>query len=83
MASIDPSYIATTLYFYPVSLYAPYAIWPCGLSSSMPGAMKFVRGSPVSLAAEQRAMVGELISSVSHHTIILGVKIRGVQTSSR
>ena len=41
-------------------LYAPYAIWPIGLSSSMPGAKKFVRGSPVSLAAEQRAIVGEL-----------------------
>jgi hypothetical protein len=41
-------------------LYAPYAIWPIGLSSSMPGAIKFVRGSPVSLAAEQRAIVGEL-----------------------
>src|SRR5687767_9042986 len=40
-------------------LYAPYATWPIGLSSSMPGAMKFVRGSPVSLAAEQRAIVGE------------------------
>lgn len=31
-----------------------------GLSSSIPGAMKFVRGSPVALAAEQRAIVGEL-----------------------
>lgn len=40
--------------------HAPYATWPIGLSSSMPGAMKFVRGSPVSLAAEQRAIVGEL-----------------------
>ncbi len=46
-------------------LYAPYAIWPIGLSSSMPGAKKFVRGSPVSLAAEQRAIVGEL---KSHNT---------------
>lgn len=32
-----------------------------GLSSSIPGAMKFVLGSPVALAAEHRAMVGELV----------------------
>lgn len=44
----------------PPSLYGPYATWPIGLSSSMPGARKLVRGSPVSLAAEQRAIVGEL-----------------------
>src|SRR6478735_3563243 len=40
--------------------HTPYSTWPMGLSSSMPGAIKFVLGSPVALAAEQRAIVGEL-----------------------
>lgn len=40
--------------------HAPYATWPMGLSSSMPGAIKFVLGSPLALAAEHRAIVGEL-----------------------
>jgi hypothetical protein len=44
----------------PLYLYTPYATCPIGLSSSIPGAMKFVLGSPVALAAEQRAIVGEL-----------------------
>lgn len=46
-------------------LHAPYSTWPMGLSSSIPGAIKFVRGSPVALAAEQRAMVGELLEITS------------------
>lgn len=40
--------------------HTPYSTWPMGLSSSVPGAIKFVLGSPVALAAEQRAIVGEL-----------------------
>ena len=40
--------------------HAPYATWPNGLSSSMPGAMKSVFGLPVAFAAEHLAMVGEL-----------------------
>jgi hypothetical protein len=43
------------------ALYDPYATWPIGLfSSPKPGAMKSVNGLPVALAAEQRAIVGEL-----------------------
>ena len=42
------------------SPHAPYWTWPIGLSSSMPGAIKFVLGSPDALAAEHRAIVGEL-----------------------
>jgi hypothetical protein len=45
------------------SLYTPYATCPIGLSSPMPGAIKFVSGLPVALAAEQRAIVGELCRS--------------------
>ena len=40
--------------------YAPYATCPNGLSSLIPGAIKSVCGLPVSLAAEHRAIVGEL-----------------------
>ena len=40
--------------------YTPYSICPMGLSSSTPGAIKLVLGSPVAFAAEQRAIVGEL-----------------------
>jgi hypothetical protein len=38
------------------STYVPYATCGCG----SPGAMKLVSAVPVFLAAEQRAMVGEL-----------------------
>lgn len=59
-------------FFHPGFVYTPYATWPIGLSSSIPGAIKLVRGSPVSFAAEQRAIVGELnsvkISPQSQHT---------------
>lgn len=45
------------------ALYDPYETCPIGLSSSIPGAIRFVLGSPVALEAEQRAIVGELEKS--------------------
>jgi len=43
----------------------PYATLPCGWSEEYPEAMKLVSGLLVSLAAEHRAIVGELLEITS------------------
>lgn len=60
---LQQSLVVLFLFF--AFVYVPYATCPIGLSSSIPGAIRLVRGSPVSLAAEQRAMVGELLEITS------------------
>lgn len=65
-----------------LSPHAPYSTWPMGLSSSTPGAIRFVLGSPVALATEQRAIVGELHTMLAD-TRVIKCKIFSSHTSSR